>query len=223
MGKLLVIDGLDGTGKTTQSQRIFDWLKSRHSQVRLISFPDYSHNSSALIKMYLAGEFGEHPEDVNAYAASSFYAVDRYASFKQFWQEDYNQGCIILAARYTTSNMVHQMSKLPKAQWEEYLYWAEDYEYRRLGLPRPDQVLLLDMPAELSAKMVAHRCKEQGGGMDIHEADLAYMRHCRDAALFGAARQGWQVVRCCDVLEQKLLDMEEITNRMTALLEQAGY
>ena len=141
-GKLIVIEGLDGSGKATQAKLLAQHLASQGLPVREVTFPDYASDSSALIKMYLAGQFGQHPDDVNAYAASSFYAVDRYASYKTSWGSFYEQGGVIIADRYTTSNAVHQCSKLPPEQWNDFLRWAFDYEYRLLGLPAPDAVFI---------------------------------------------------------------------------------
>ena len=145
MGKLIVIDGLDGSGKSTQSDLVAQALRQQGKKVRQISFPDYQQPSSSLVKMYLSGVFSENPDDVNAYAAGSFYAVDRYASYKQFWEKDYREGSLILATRYATSNAIHQMGKLPRSEWENYLKWIEDFEYHKLGLPVPDLVIFLDM------------------------------------------------------------------------------
>ncbi len=196
MGRLLVLDGLDGSGKTTQLGRLNEYLTSRGIHYRQICFPDYAQPSSALVKMYLGGEFGGSPDAVNAYAASSFYAVDRYASYKKFWERDYEAGLLILAARYTTSNAIHQMSKLPPEEWNGYLRWLEDYEYGLLGLPRPDAVVFLDMPPEISQKLLSSRYGGKEDRKDIHERDRAYLLSCRRAALYAADRCGWQVVPC---------------------------
>lgn len=196
MGRLIVLDGLDGSGKSTQLDRLNAYFKQTGVRYTQISFPDYSQPSSALVKMYLAGEFGDTPDAVNAYAASSFYAVDRYASFKKFWQKDYEEGALILAARYTTSNIIHQMSKLPRDEWDAYLAWAQDYEYGLLGLPRPDAVLFLDMPPEVSRGMLMNRYHGDASKKDIHERDDSYLLQCRQSALYAADKQGWQVVPC---------------------------
>lgn len=137
MGKLIVIEGLDGSGKATQSKLLYDHLIRRGKKVIHVSFPDYESDSSALVKMYLNGEFGQDPNSVNAYAASSFYAVDRYASYKRRWSREYKDGSIVIADRFTTSNMIHQCSKLPKGQWDMYKKWLLDYEYKLLGIPEP--------------------------------------------------------------------------------------
>ena len=121
MGKLIVIEGLDGSGKATQTKMLCDRLEKEGKKFLKVSFPDYRSDSSALVRMYLSGRFGEHPDDVNAYAASSFYAVDRYASFKENWGKRYNDGRLIIADRYATSNGIHQCSKLPEDRWQEYL------------------------------------------------------------------------------------------------------
>ena len=196
MGKLMVIDGLDGCGKSTQLELLDAALRQRGTRYRQISFPDYEQASSALVKMYLGGELGGSPAAVNAYAASSFYAVDRYASYKCFWQNDYEAGIPIVAARYTTSNAIHQMTKCPESEWDSFLSWLEDYEYHKLGLPRPDQVVFLDMPLEVSQKLLEKRYDGDVTKKDIHERDTAYLQSCRRAALYAAEKLGWTVLSC---------------------------
>ncbi len=198
MGRLIVIDGLDGCGKSTQLERLSAYLQQSGVDYKQICFPDYDQPSSALVKMYLAGEFGDQPDAVNAYAASSFYAVDRYASYKKFWQTDYETNTLIVAARYTTSNAIHQMSKLPESEWDNYLQWLEHYEYELLGLPRPDAVLFLDMPPAVSQQLLSHRYDGDESRKDIHERDTAYLRDCRRCALYAAEKKGWTLVACGD-------------------------
>ncbi len=196
MGKLIVIDGLDGSGKSTQLSLLQAHLKNIGIAYRQISFPDYDEPSSALVKMYLAGEFGNEADSVNAYAASSFYAVDRYASYKKFWQQDYEKGTPIIAARYATSNAIHQMAKLPKNEWDSYLEWLEYYEYTLLGLPKPDQVIFLDMPLHIAQRLMSGRYHGDESKKDIHERDLKYLQQCRESALYAAKKCGWKVISC---------------------------
>lgn len=217
MGRLVVIDGLDGSGKTTQFDRVGEYLERRGTSYKKICFPDYDNPSSALVKMYLAGDFGSDPDAVNAYAASSFYAVDRYASYKKFWQADYAQGRLILAARYTTSNAIHQMAKLPEGEWDAYLAWLEDYEYERLGLPRPDRVIFLDMPPHISQRLMTRRYAGDESKKDIHERDRAYLLSCRASALYAAGRLGWQVITCAEGEEPRAV--EDITRELQHCLE----
>ncbi len=212
---LVVLDGLDGSGKSTQLARLDAYFRKNHPHYRQISFPDYDQPSSALVKQYLGGEFGGSPDAVNAYAASSFYAVDRYASYKKFWQADYEAGAFILAARYTTSNAIHQMGKLPRAEWDTYLTWMEDYEYNLLGLPRPDRVLFLDMPLDISQRLLLSRYEGDDTKRDIHERDRQYLATCRESALYAAERLGWSVVTCGK--DGQPLPVETITEK---LLEQ---
>lgn len=216
MGTLIVLDGLDGCGKSTQSERIYQALVKRERKVRLISFPDYKEPSSALVQMYLNGEFSDNPDDVNAYAAGSFYAVDRYASYKKFWQKDYEDGTLILATRYTTSNAIHQMGKLPKTEWEGYLRWLEDYEYQKLGLPAPNLVIFLDMKREVSDKLLSQRYGGDESKKDIHERNQAYLQTCRETAHFTASRQNWSVVLCDD--GENPLSIEAVTDKILAIL-----
>lgn len=196
--RLIVIDGLDGSGKSTQVGLLRERLLKAGVPVRQIKLPDYDDPSSTLVRMYLDGAFGNNPEDVNVYAASSFYAVDRYASFKRHWKADYEAGTLILADRYTTSNAVHQAVKLPKREWSAYLQWLSDYEYTKLGLPRPHKVLFLDMPVEISQKLMSARYGGEESKKDVHEANIRYLHACREAALFSADALGWQVMTCSD-------------------------
>lgn len=198
MGKLVVIEGLDGSGKSTQLKLLSAALKERGIPSRSISFPDYSNPSSTLVKMYLSGEFGGSAADVNAYSASLFYTVDRVASFKRYWKEDYDSGKIIVAGRYTTSNAVHQASKLPREQWGDYIDWLEDLEYNKTEMPRPDCVIFLDMPQDISQRLLTGRYRGDENKKDIHERDRAYLDRCREAAIFAAERCGWKIVNCAE-------------------------
>lgn len=196
MGKLIVIEGLDGSGKSTQLERLPIALKAKGIDSETVSFPCYDDDSSALVKMYLAGQFGSKPGDVNAYAASCFYAVDRYASYKKDWGSYYDNGGIILSGRYTTSNAVHQCSKLDESEWEGFLSWLYEFEYEKLGIPKPDKVIFLDMPTDVSQKLLDGRYSKDGGSKDIHETDVEYLNRCRKAAMFTADYSGWVKISC---------------------------
>lgn len=195
-GRLVVIEGLDGSGKGTQAKLLAESFRREGGEIRQISFPDYDSPSSALVKMYLAGEFGESASAVNAYAASSFYAVDRFASFHTDWKKDYEAGRLILADRYVTSNIIYQLGKLPQEQWDEYMEWLQDFEYNRLALPQPDQVIFLDMPIGLSQQLISGRYHGDESRKDIHERDLRFLREAETSARYAAKRLGWQIVHC---------------------------
>ena len=197
-GKLIVFEGTDGSGKATQTALLCGELDRRGIPYRRLEFPRYSEDSSALIRLYLGGAFGSDPGDVNAYAAASFYAVDRYASYKQDWGAFYESGGLVIADRYTTSNAVHQASKLPEGEREAFLDWLFDLEYRLLGLPEPDLVLYLDMPTEITEKMLRQREQAAGTHADIHEQDEAYLKACRENARAIVRRCGWQVIDCAE-------------------------
>ena len=173
------------------------FLQERGEQVRKVSFPDYDSPSSALVKMYLGGEFGDRPDDVSAYAASSFYAVDRFASYKKDWFKDYEKG-VIIADRYTTSNAIHQCSKLSRDEWDTYLTWLFDYEYRLLGIPQPSAVIYLKVDPEVSQKLLAKRYEGDLEKKDIHEKDKEYLSRCQEAASYCAGKLGWHVVECAE-------------------------
>ena len=196
MGKLIVIEGLDGSGKSTQLELLPKNLLKNGIESKTVSFPDYESNSSALVKMYLNGEFGSRPDDVNAYAASLFYAVDRYASYKSNWGEYYNQNGVIVSGRYTTSNAVHQTSKIDESDWKDFLDWLYDLEYNKVGIPKPDKVIFLDMPIEVSQKLLSGRYNGDEAKKDIHESDTDYLDKCRKAAMFTAKYSGWTIIPC---------------------------
>ena len=198
MGKLIVIEGLDGSGKSTQIDNIKHWFDEKSVMYKQIKLPDYEDDSSTLVRMYLSGKFGNKPNDVNAFAASSFYAVDRYASFKQHWEKDYSDKKIILADRYTTSNAIHQVSKLDKSCWDDYLEWLYNYEFNMLKIPRPDLVIYLDMDINVSQKLLSNRYNNDEDKKDIHERDLDYLNRCRQAAHYSADKLNWTTIKCDD-------------------------
>ena len=208
MGKLIVIEGTDGSGKSTQFKLLTQRLENEHHTFQKLVFPQYSEPSSALIRMYLGGEFGTNPSDVNAYAASAFYAVDRYASYKKSWGSYYENGGMILSDRYTTSNAVHQASKEPEERQAEFLKWLYDFEYDKLGLPRPDLVLYLDVPTDFTETMMRRREQATNTHADIHEQDMAYLATCRRTGKAAAEYYGWTVINC--VRDGEMRSIEDI-------------
>lgn len=217
MSKLIVIEGLDGSGKSTQIEQIKKYFSSKNIKYRQIKLPDYDDRSSTLVKMYLDGQFGSNPSDVNAYAAASFYAVDRYASYKQHWGKDYENGVVILADRYTTSNAVHQTSKLPAEKWDEFLAWLYSYEFEYLGIPKPDTVIYLDMDPQASQKLMSGRYHGDESKKDIHEKDVEYLNNCRKSALYSAEKLDWKVVKCSQ--NGNVRSIEDISYEIITILE----
>lgn len=220
-GRLFVIEGLDGSGKGTQAELLYKRLMQDGQQVRKVSFPDYASDSSALVRMYLAGEFGSNPNDVNAYAASSFYAVDRYASYKKNWEEFYAEGGIIIADRYTTSNAIHQCSKLPETQWDTFLDWLFYFEYGQLGIPEPDAVIYLQVDTDISQQLMTGRYHGDESRKDIHETNLDYMSRSRRAAEYCADRLGWNRIQC--VADGAMRSVEEIHHEICFMLHFADF
>ena len=208
MGKLIVIEGTDGSGKSTQFRLLTQRLEQEGRAFRQLEFPQYSEPSSALIKMYLGGEFGTKPSDVNSYAASVFFAVDRYASYKKVWGQWYEEGGLVLSARYTTSNAVHQASKEPEEKQLDFLGWLYEFEYEKMGLPRPDLVIYLDVPTDFTEKMMRSREAATNTSADIHEQDLAYLATCRRTGKAAAAYYGWTVINC--VKDNQMRSIEDI-------------
>lgn len=195
-GRLIVLEGTDGSGKSTQFERLCERVSKEGDAYRQLVFPQYQEDSSALLRMYLRGEFGKHPGDVNAYAASSFYAVDRYASWKKIWQGWYEAGGLVMADRYTTSNAVHQGNKVSLQERRDFFRWLSDFEYRCLGLPEPDLVIYLDMPTEKAVEMLRRREALTHTKGDIHETDTTYLAACRQTALEAAEVYGWCRISC---------------------------
>ncbi len=209
MGRMIVIEGLDGSGKTTQGNLLAQYLRGRGIPMRPLSFPDYGSRGCTLVDMYLGGDLGKDPDDINGYAASMFYAADRYISYTTDWRKDYqNPDTVIVATRYTTANAYHQLAKLPRQQWETFLCWLYDFEYTKLGLPAPDDVILLSMDPALSSACVEKRSKETGTKKDIHELDADYLIRCHAAAQYAAQHGDWKIINCAP--EGTLLPPEKI-------------
>lgn len=212
MGILITIDGLDGSGKQTQSEILFERLKKEGADVRLVSFPDYDSNSSALVKMYLGGEFSNDPDAVNAYASSSFFAVDRFASYVKNWKSDYENGSIIIANRYTTANAIHQLTKIEgDAERKNFLYWLYDFEFNKLSIPSPDLTLFLEVPVEISLDLIKKRSEETGREIDIHE-NADHLKRAYSAALFSAEALSWTTVHCAE--KGKMRTREDIAEEV---------
>ena len=222
MGKLIVIEGTDGSGKSTQFKLLTEFLENKGLEFKKLVFPQYAEPSSALIRMYLGGEFGTSPSDVNAYAATAFFAVDRYASYKKVWGQWYDEGGLIVSDRYTTSNAVHQTSKEPPEKQGEFLKWLYEFEYDRLGLPRPDLTIYLDVPTDFTEKMMRKREADTNTSADIHEQDLAYLATCRRIGKTAAEYYGWTVIECVrDGAMRTIEDIhQEICRHITACLEE---
>lgn len=212
MGMLIVIDGLDGSGKNTQSKILYETLTRAGISARLVSFPDYESPACEPVKMYLGGTFGEDPEAVNSYAASTFFAVDRFFSYHTDWKRDYENGAVIIANRYTTANAIHQLTKLPEEEHDAFLEWLYDYEFTKLGLPSPDLTLLLQVPVEMSLSLIDKRGEEK----DIHE-NRDHLQKAAASALTCAKKWNWQVLSCVGE-DGKLMTVESIAQHIAAVV-----
>lgn len=225
MGKLIIIEGTDGSGKQTQTGLLYEKLckiKGRE-KVKKISFPNYESKASEPVKMYLAGEFGEKADSINAYAASVLFSVDRFASFKTEWEEFYSNGGIVLSDRYTISNMIHQASKIKdREEREKYLDWLVDLEWNKIGIPEPDLVFFLDIPFDVSQKLMQNRKNKITGNKvkDIHEQDAEYLRNAYNIAKELAMKYKWNIVGCVE--NDSLRSIEEINGRMMEIILEKG-
>lgn len=220
MGKLIVIEGTDSSGKETQTKRLFDKLVENGLNVKKISFPNYESPACEPVKMYLAGAFGENAMKVNPYPVSTMYAIDRYASFKTEWEKFYNDGGIIVTDRYVTSNMVHQASKIKNLdEKKRYLDWLEDLEYEKMGIPRPDLVIFLNMPTDKAIKLMAERKNKITGEekKDIHERDREYLKKSHENACEIANMYNWQEIKCDD--KERIKTIEEIGEEVFSLVK----
>ncbi len=215
MGKLFVIDGTDGSGKQTQVEELEKKLKERNIEYRKADFPNYDSPSSALVKMYLSGEFGDNAKNISPYIASTFYAVDRYATFKKDFEEFYNNGGIVIADRYTTSNMVHQAGKIDnEEERDKFLNWLEDYEFNLYGLPRPTEVFFLNMPVEKAMELTKNRENKftHNTQKDIHERDINHLKDAHNAACYVAKKYNWFEINC--VKDGNIRTIEDISNEI---------
>ncbi len=215
--RLIAIDGLDASGKMTQTEMLKDLLEEKGIPYRYLSFPTYDADFSAHVNMYLQGRFGDDPEAVNPFAASSFFGADRYCSFMLDWKKDYDNGAIILANRYTSANAVHQLSKLDESEFDSFLDWLMDYEYKKLGIPSPDAVVYLCVPPEVSQKMIQHRCDETGAQKDIHENNKKHLENSYKAALYSAEKLGWIKIDCAE--NEKMRSREDIQKEIVENLK----
>lgn len=204
-GKVIVLEGLDGCGKSTQLELLHRRLSEKR-ECRLISFPNYDSSTGRVVSDYLAGNIPCESQ-CGAYAASAFYAADRYASFVTDWQKDYNSGKLIVSGRYATSNAVYQMTKLPENEWDGFLDWLWDFEYNKLGLPKPDRVIYLDMPVEISQLLLLKRYGGDNSQKDIHESKVDFLKACRKSAIYTAKKCGWKIIDCSD--GEKPLSIEQ--------------
>lgn len=197
MGRLIAFDGLDASGKTTQAKILEKKLSGAGMDILYISFPEYESESSILARLYLDGALGKNPADVNAYAASSFFAADRYVSYITKWKSFYEkENSVILANRYTTANAVHQTAKLPEHEWNGFLFWLYDYEFEKLKLPKPDLTVLFDMHPDAAFKLMEERAKNEPKKKDIHESDLQYLKKCYKAGHYAADSLDWKKITC---------------------------
>ena len=220
MGKFIVVDGLDGSGKNTQTELLAKELANAGKKVISLSYPRYGTAGAKPVETYLSGGLGGKPEDTGAIPASVLFAVDRYLSYRTEWAEEYRKPeTVILADRYTSANAVHQLSKLPKEEWDSFLSWLWDFEFRQMGIPVPDQVIFLDVPPEISLSLVEKRHRESGRTVDIHESDRNYMRRCYEAALYASEKLGWMRISCApDGVMRGIGDLHrEITDKLKKL------
>ncbi len=221
MGKLIVIEGTDSSGKETQTKKLYERLANEVEKVRKISFPNYESPACEPVKMYLAGAFGDNALNINPYPVSTMFAIDRYASYKMDWESFYNAGGIIVTDRYTTSNMVHQASKIENIdEKSKYLGWLEDLEHNKMGIPKPDLVIFLNMPTEMAVKLMEARKNKITGEekKDIHEKDTSYLKKSYDNACDIAKKYNWQEIKCVE--NKRLKTIEEIGEEIYTLVKE---
>lgn len=213
MKRLFIIEGIDGSGKTTQVAMLRKRLEDAGKAVRQIKLPNYGSPACAPVEQYLAGAYGEDADEVNAYAASSFYAVDRFAYYKTDWGKDYNDGTIVVSDRYVSSNLLHQCAKLPAEERVPYMNWLDDFEFGKMGIPRPDAVFFLDVPPKITGELMTGRYEGDESKKDIHERDNDYLRRCYEMGIYCCENLGFHRITCLDG-QGNMLSKEEISDRI---------
>lgn len=222
MGKLFVIEGVDGSGKATQTEKLYERLVLQGISPLKVTFPDYESDSSVIVKKYLSGELGQKADSVLPKAASTFFAVDRYVSYKTRWEDFYKKNGVVIADRYTTSNMIHQAAKIEEiSEKEEFLNWLEDFEYNIYGLPRPSVTIFLDVPPSIGYEISKNRKNKMNGleTLDIHESDREYIKRSYDNSKFIAQKYNWKTINC--VKEGKMRTVDDIHNEVYNIIK--GY
>lgn len=212
MGLFIDLEGLDGCGKTTQTELLCKRFEKENINYKKIKLPDYESDSSILVRKYLNGDFGKNANDVNAFAASVLFAADRFASYTEKWKNDYLNGTLIFSDRYTPANALYQMTKLEPEEWDSYLEWLFDFEYNKIGIPEPTMVVFLDMPVEVSQKLMTNRYNGDESKKDVHECDVEFLHKCRKSALYACQKYGWKVISCAE--NGELLSIEEINDKI---------
>ena len=212
MGLFIDLEGLDGCGKTTQTELLCKRFEKENIKYKKIKLPDYESDSSILVRKYLNGDFGKNANDVNAFAASVLFAADRFASYTEKWKNDYKNGTLIFSDRYTPANALYQMTKLEPEEWDSYLEWLFDFEYNKIGIPEPTMVVFLDMPVEVSQKLMTSRYNGDESKKDVHECNVEFLRKCRESALYACKKYGWKVISCAE--NGELLSIETINDKI---------
>lgn len=220
---LLVLEGLDGSGKATQAQSLYLSLKRIKKYVHKVSFPNYESKSSDLIRTYLNSNLSKNEKKENIYAISSLFAFDRYLSYVNSWKEFYKAGNLIIADRYSTSNAVYQLSNIEKDKWDDYLNWLEDYEYCKLELPKPKLVIYLDMPVNISQKLMLKRYNGDESRKDLYEKDVERLKRCREAAMYVSKKYNWKIIDCVDEITGKIKSVSEIHEIIFNLVEKTFF
>ena len=211
----IAIEGLDGSGKATQTRLLYEYLKKVHKETEMLSYPKYGEPCCTPVQMYLDGAFGKSPSDVNAYTASIFFAVDRYADYKLNWEEKYIKNYWFVSDRYVQSNMIHQLTKLPQEDWETYIKWISDLEYKRNNLPTPDLTIYLDVEPSISQRLLLERYRADK--RDIHERDKEYLAECHKIARHLATKQDWAVIPC--TVNGGLMSVEAIHSQICEIVD----
>lgn len=212
MGLFIDLEGLDGCGKTTQTELLCKRFEKENIKYKKIKLPDYDSDSSILVRKYLNGDFGKNANDVNAFAASVLFAADRFASYTEKWKNDYENDTLIFSDRYTPANALYQMTKLEPEEWDSYLEWLFDFEYNKIGIPEPTMVVFLDMPVEVSQKLMTSRYNGDESKKDVHECNVEFLHKCRESALYACKKYGWKVISCAE--NGELLSIETINDRI---------
>ena len=217
----LVIEGIDGAGKETQTSLLKEYLKSLGKNVITQSFPNYGTDGCKPVQMYLDGKLSKTANEVNAYQSSVLFAVDRFCTMTQLIK-NITKDSVVVFDRYVSSNMLHQGGKIHNDEdLEKYLKWLENFEFEVMKIPRPDKIFFLSVPPEISMELIKQRkgLKSQTE-KDIQESDENHLKNAYNTGMKISKMFGWEIIDCVDKEKNQMRTKEDISKEIQQKVNQ---